>query len=154
LERPAADEVAYRPAICYPQTMSVTNIGAGRAHRFALKLLGRRLRRARTDAGLSRQEVSGLTGISASRVANIENGYEQVKGSELFDLSETFNLPFDYFIADLCATDANGLTWIGDNTRLIGRYDKNGRALGRIAGDREIRSLIKEIANALSLVLP
>jgi len=125
-----------------------------RANRFALKLLGRRIRRARLDRGLSRHELFRLTGISAARLSNIENGYEQIKGSELFDVAEVVSLPFEYFISGLSAPDADGLVWVGDGSRLLGRYDERGQALSRLTEDHVIRRLIRDLAAALSLVLP
>jgi transcriptional regulator with XRE-family HTH domain len=57
--------------------------------------LGRRLRAAREDAGLSQQDVATRLGIYQSTVAFMEKGRRDVSALELVQLAQLFGLSTD-----------------------------------------------------------
>lgn len=57
--------------------------------------LGRRLRAAREDAGLSQQDVANKLGVYQSTVAFMENGRRDVSALELAQLARLFGMTTD-----------------------------------------------------------
>ena len=63
--------------------------------------LGQRLRQVRLRRRLSLAEVAGRAGIAVARLEAIENGVGRVRGSELFDLAECLDEPYDHIFTNL-----------------------------------------------------
>ena len=95
--------------------------------------IGARIKRERQERGLLRSEVSRATGIAVARLQNIENGYERIRGSELFDLADYFALPYDQIL--------KGATIAAESTET-----GSERLALRILNDRRVRRLIKRLA--------
>lgn len=45
---------------------------------------GRKLYRARTNAGITREEMAQLFGVGMSSIANIENGHNKITSDKLY----------------------------------------------------------------------
>jgi hypothetical protein len=70
------------------------------AEKARLMALGRRLRAARTELGLSVEQVVELTGLAKARVQGGERGSGVLKLTDLLALSELYRIPVDQLLAE------------------------------------------------------
>lgn len=70
---------------------------------FTARAFGRKLSAIRTDFGQEREELAQSSGISADRLAALEEGSAEPTGDEVLILADRFKKNFRYFLAD----DAN-----------------------------------------------
>ncbi len=64
------------------------------------RIVGALLRQARTDAGLSLQDVARWLGTSANRIAAYEYGERPIPFAELERVAEELRRPLEYFLGD------------------------------------------------------
>ncbi|MCC7045747.1 MAG: helix-turn-helix domain-containing protein [Alphaproteobacteria bacterium] len=63
--------------------------------------VGRRIRRAREQAGLSPRDVATRAGTTATRIARIEDGKERLTARCLFELATIVEQSVSFFFADI-----------------------------------------------------
>ena len=81
-----------------------------RARNVQLKALGKRLRAARRELGLSVEKTAEFTGLAKARVQGAERGSGTLKLTELLILSELYRIPVDELVADMNTADAGSGT--------------------------------------------
>lgn len=85
------------------------------------KSLGERLKKRRSEAGMSLRKLAELTGVTASFLSQVEHGKVNVSLNSLQNISEALNVPLSYFLSDGTAS--------ADDT-------EGGEGLSRVTGDR------------------
>lgn len=83
-------------------------------YKFTLnEIIGQKIRNARISAGLTLDELSKMTGISAAQLSSLETGYRRA------------NIDTLYAIAKAIGIDVSNLLKYGDDTDEIKVIDKN-----------------------------
>lgn len=68
--------------------------------------IGRRLREARTYAGMPQSELAGLIGISYQQVQKYEKGENRISASKLWEISNALGISVDKLYPDLTDREA------------------------------------------------
>ena len=75
-----------------------TIVGVEDMKELALELVGKRLRRVRTQQSLTREQFAEQVGISPQFLAEIENGKKGMSADTLYKICTRFNLSADYLL--------------------------------------------------------
>jgi len=70
--------------------------------------VGKRLRRRRRLLGLTQQQLAESVGIRFQQIQKYECGANRVSASRLFELSESLDVPVQYFYEGLSKRDEGG----------------------------------------------
>jgi len=62
------------------------------------KKIGRRVREAREQTGISQQQLAKMLGVARPTVSQIENGERKISANELIKLSEIFDIPVEILL--------------------------------------------------------
>ncbi|MCC6467962.1 MAG: helix-turn-helix transcriptional regulator [Alphaproteobacteria bacterium] len=92
--------------------------------------VGRRIRQAREQAGLSPRDLAARVGITAARIARIEGGTERLTARCLFQLATITGQAVSYFFADIESSNGHDPP------------EPDPAAGGRMARQAETRALI------------
>jgi transcriptional regulator with XRE-family HTH domain len=68
--------------------------------------VGRRLRRARTEAGLTQQQLAEAVELSRASIANIEAGRQPFPTHMLFALARALSVPVENLLPDTSVLDS------------------------------------------------
>ncbi len=63
--------------------------------------IGSRCRKIRKMVGYSQKDVAGFFGTTISQIQKYEQGKITLTGSQLYDFATLFNVPADFFYADM-----------------------------------------------------
>lgn len=71
--------------------------------------LGRRIKRARNDLGLSQEVFAEMAELSVTHISNIENGNSKVSLNSILTIANTLNVTVDYLLRDSIQNQTNAV---------------------------------------------
>lgn len=63
--------------------------------------LGKRLRTARLQHGITQTDLADALGVTFQQVQKYEQGTNRISAARLFDMANVFDVPLDYFFEGL-----------------------------------------------------
>lgn len=80
-------------------------------------LIGFRLRKKRTELGLSQNDLAKILGLTYQQIQKMETGQNRISSTQLYILSQNLKVPLSYFFGELKEKE-------GDMKKLTHSYKK------------------------------
>lgn len=106
------------------------------------KIIGRRIRAAREESGLSQEQLGSLIGYSAMGVSHIENGSRKVKLEDLQKIAEKLRVEISYLLEPITKQTPTVIFRRGDEDTSEEQKKAEQKAL------TELDSLIRNMDNS------
>lgn len=70
------------------------------------KALGARVRKSRTKAGITQEQLGEMAGLSTAHIGHIERGTRKLSVEALYQIASCLSVSLDYLLLDMAEPDA------------------------------------------------
>jgi transcriptional regulator with XRE-family HTH domain len=107
--------------------------------------VGERIRRRRTELGLTQEELGSGLGISYQQIQKYETGANRISAARLFEIATALDIPISYFFDDFSPGKRDGGMPHGGHNRTAIEVVRNFQDIE----DEGLRSAIATLLKAL-----